>query len=210
MVSVATKNIPAFAARPDVYEYLLVANPDTAISSQVEAEKQSFYERYEAKVAVKTKPHITVANFLAIEDMEETIGRWMQRICGQQKSFPVQLNNYSGFPPHTVYLRVQNPQPFQSLVKQLKVIDSYIRSYGCPPARLIGNPHLTVARRLPEEVYTRAMFDYARRDFHGSFIVKELVLLRRKHQFDPCERINVFQFLPEISPLVNSTQLSAF
>ena len=43
---------------------------------------------YKQKIAVKTKPHITIANFLAKESMEETLIRWIHRICSQHKSFP--------------------------------------------------------------------------------------------------------------------------
>lgn len=179
--------------KPGIYEYLLVANPGPDINPQLMAEKERFYNIYKEKIAVKTLPHITVANFMAMEQMEETIGRWMQRICGMQESFLVTLNNYSGFPPHTIYLRVQHPQPFQQLANQLRVIDNYVRGYGMPAARLIKNPHLTLARRLPEEVYAKAISEYSRREFHGSFKVTELVLLKRRHQFDKCEKINVFR-----------------
>ena len=199
-----------FVMKAGTYEYLLVANPDTEMGSRVMAEKQSFYDRYKEKIAVRTQPHITVANFLADEDMEDTIARWIQRICSQQQSFQVVLNNFSGFPSHAVFVRVQNPAPFQSLAKHLKVIDSYVRTNGFPPAKLISNPHLTVARRLPEDVYTKAMFDYAQREFHGSFVVRELVLLKRKHQFETCEKINVFRFLPDVLPPSYSTQLHIF
>jgi 2'-5' RNA ligase len=147
---------------------------------------------------------------LADEDMEETIARWMQRICGQQQSFQVVLNNFSGSPSDAVFVRVQNPGPFQNLAKHLHVIDSYVRSNGFPPARLISSPHLTVARRLPEDVYTKAMFDYAHREFHGSFVVRELVLLKRKHQLESGERINVFRFLPDVLPVSYSTQPNIF
>jgi 2'-5' RNA ligase len=199
-----------FVMKPGTYEYLLVANPDTEMGSRMMAEKQSFYDRYNEKTAIRTQPYITVANFLADEDMEDTIARWIQRICGQQQSFQVVLNNFSGFPSHAVFVRVQNPGPFQSLAKQLKVIDSYVRTNGFPPAKLISNPHLTLARRLPEDVYTKAMFDYSQKEFHGSFVVRELVLLKRKHQFDQCEKINVFRFLPDVLPPSFTTQLNIF
>lgn len=193
LAPVAQSNTLTVSARPGMYEYLLVANPGDEINGQLIAEKESFYERYNEKIAVKTKPHITVANFMAMEQMEETIGRWLQRICGMQESFDVTLNNYSGFPPHTIFLRVQHPQPFQQLASQLRVIDQYVREYGMPAAKLVRNPHLTIARRLPEDVYTKAMFDYSRRDFFGTFKVTELILLKRRHQFDSCEKINVFR-----------------
>jgi hypothetical protein len=108
----------------------------------------------------------------------------------------VTLNNYSGFPPHTIYLRVQDPRPFRELAEQLATIDDFIRSSGWPPAELISNPYLSIAGSLTEQVYSRAMPDYSRKDFHDSFGVSELVLLKREHAFDACRTVNIFHFAP--------------
>jgi 2'-5' RNA ligase len=184
------------ASEHEFYEYLLVAHPDPDVNEKVMAEKQLFYDEYKEKVAVKTKPHITVANFLAREEMEDTIIRWVQRICSNQQSFTVTLNNYSGFPPHTIYLRVQNAKPFQQLAKQLNVVNSYVNSCSCPPMKLISNPHVSIAGRLSEEVYFKALIQYAHKSFHESFVVNELLLLRRKNTYDTCKPINVFGLSP--------------
>jgi 2'-5' RNA ligase len=148
-------------------------------------------------VAIKTKPHITVANFLAKEEMEETVLRWMHRIISSTKIFPVALNNYSGFPnAHTIYLRVQDHGPFKQLAAALKVIDELVKSNGLPKAHLVANPHMTIAKRLEGSVYEKAMMDYSKKDFHAAFEVKELVLLKRTHQFDKCTQVSVFRLQP--------------
>lgn len=195
--TVALKNFQGMS------EYLLVVHPDDEVYHKVSVEKQIFSRLYGQKIAAKTRPHITLANFMAREEMEETLIRWIQRVSSQQKSFPVALNNYSGFPEHTIYLRVQDHLPFKQLATQLKVIDSYIRSNGCPPVNLSYHPHLTIARRLPESVYEKALVDYSHKTFCESFTVRELVLLRRAHQFDSCKVINIFRLLPGESSLFN-------
>lgn len=188
---------------PGMNEYLLVVHPDDEVYHKVSAEKQIFCRLYKQKVAVKTKPHITLANFMAREEMEETLIRWIRRVSIQQKSFPVTLNNFSGFPGHTIYLRVQDHQPFKQLATQLKVIDSYVKSNGCPIVKYSYHPHLSIARRLPENVYERALIDYSQKTFCESFMVHELVLLRRAHQFDSCKVINIFRLLPAENNLFN-------
>ena len=115
------------------YEYSLVAYPGKEVEEKVIAEKQAFYEEFKEKTAIKTQPHITIANFLVKEAMEDTIIRWMQKIFVNQRSFTVTLNNYSGFPPHTIYLRVQNPAPFQQLAKEFKST-KYIYQFMFVPA----------------------------------------------------------------------------
>lgn len=129
--------------------------------------------------------------------MEDTLIRWVQRICNSYKCFELTLNNYSGFPPHTIYLRVQDPHPFRQLMQQLRSIDEFIRSSGCPPANLITRPFLSIAGGLTEQVYNQAMPDYSRRTFHDSFRVDELVLLKRTHSFDACKTVNIFRLQPE-------------
>jgi 2'-5' RNA ligase len=145
----------------------------------------------------RNKPHITLAAFQAGEETEDTIIRWIQRICHQHKSFDIALNNYSGIPPHTIYLRVQDPQPLRELMQQLRAIDEFIRSSGWPPVNLTGRPYLSIAGGLTEKVYNKAMPDYSRKTFHGVFRVDELVLLKRRHSFDPCKTVNIFRLSPE-------------
>jgi 2'-5' RNA ligase len=180
-----------------IKEYLLVVNPEENIWRQVMEEKTNFFNSYRTAVAIKTKPHITIASFLAKEEMEETVLRWIHRIVSAKKIFTVALNNYSGFPnANTIYLRVQDHLPFKQLAKELKVIDELVKSNGLPKAHLISNPHMTIARRLEGPVYEKAMMEYSRKEFHAEFQVKELVLLKRTHQFDQCNHVSVFRFQP--------------
>ncbi|MEO5684174.1 MAG: 2'-5' RNA ligase family protein [Chitinophagaceae bacterium] len=187
----------------NLFEYLLAAHPDSGVYNKVREEQQQFSFAYDGQVTAKAKPHIAVASFLASEAMEPTIVKWMQRICGAQQSFTVTLNNYSGFPPHTIYLRVQNPLPFQQLAKQLRTVDEFIRASACPPARLITKPYLSIAHKLDEDVYNKAMADYSQKTFHESFMLDELLLLRRQHSFDACKTIQVFRLRPAEDNLIS-------
>jgi 2'-5' RNA ligase len=178
-------------------EYLLVIYPGADLRDKLLDEQQQFSNDYGLPPAVRNKPHITVAVFQAGEMVEETLIRWIQRICSRQQSFEIMLNNYSGFPPHTIYLRVQDPLPFRQLMEQLQAIDDFIRSSGCPPVNLINRPYLSIAGGLTEQVYNKAMPDYSRRSFHESFRVDELILLKRDHPFDPCRTVNIFHLLTD-------------
>jgi 2'-5' RNA ligase len=180
-----------------IKEYLLVVNPEQDVWQQVMDEKTSFFNEYREVDALHGKPHITLANFLAKEEMEETLLRWMHRIISTKKAFTVSLNNYGGFPnANTIYLRVQDHQPFKQLAKELKVIDQLVKDNGLPKAHLISTPHMTIAKRIDPFVYEKAMLDYSQKEFHAEFTVNELVLLKRNHQFDKCKQVNVFRLLP--------------
>jgi len=193
MEMLVKNSIPATPLFSNLYEYLLVVHPNEHVHQQVLEEKKSFFNAYKEKSTFKTNSHIIVSKFWAKETMEETMIRWMQRIIGTQQSFSVSLNNYGGFPPHTVYLRVQDHQPFQQLANSLRVVDQYVQSNDCPPMQLVRNPHVSVAKKLPENVYEKAILDYAPKSFHASFEVTQLVLLRRKQQLDTCKQIGLFR-----------------
>lgn len=197
-----TKNYPHDSSQ-GCYEYLLVINPGKEVNEKLIAEKQMFYDDYKEKATINTKPHITVASFLAKEGMENTIIRWMQRICSKQQSFAVTLNNYGGFPPDTIYLRIQNEAPFLRLAKELSVVNAYINSSSCPPMLLTPRPHVSIANNLSEEIFFKALTKYAHKSFHESFLVNELLLLKRKDGYDVCKPIIVFALQPLVEELTN-------
>lgn len=179
---------------PKFFEYLLVIHPCREIFDQIKAEKENFSTAYNVSIARKTLPHITVANFLAKEDMEETLIRWMYKIISHYKSFDVMLNNFSGFPSSkTVFARIQNHEPFRQLAASLKKLNEYINDNGFPSAKLINHPHITIARSLQQNVYEKAIMDYSRKTFNASFMVHELVLLKRQSQYDKCKQLSVFK-----------------
>lgn len=175
-------------------EYSLVIYPDAIVYEKIMAEKQRFFMNYGIESVVKSFPYIMVAGFYAGEGMEETLIRWIQRICSQHNSFEIALNNYNGFPQHSIYLRIQDPQPLKQLATQLKALDSHVHA-------MIGNvferiPHVVLANELPELVYQKTMPVYSRKTFHARFMASELVLLGRDHPFAASKTITVFRFLP--------------
>jgi len=180
-----------------LFEYLLIVSPDKAVYEKVMEEKQWFFKSYQQQVAIKTKPHITVSNFLAWENIETELIRRLQHIIREQRSFHVTLNNFSGFPSHTVFIRIQDPAPFNRLALRLKAIAPYIKGSDFPPARFMQYPNMSIARHLPAAVYEKAIKDYSKKDFNASFDVTELLLLRRQHQFDKCKEAGVFPLQPD-------------
>ncbi len=183
-------------AEKGYFRYLLVAHPDKDVNEKVMAEKQFFYDEYKEKAGIEIKPHIIIASFLAKEGTENTVIRWMQRICSNRESFPVTLNNYGGFPPDTIYLRIQNETPFRQLAQELSVVNAYVSSGACPPMLTIPRPHVSIAGKLREDVFFKALTQYAHKSFHESFLVNELLLLKSKDEYDTCKPVIVFALKP--------------
>lgn len=178
-------------------EYSLVVQPGREIEDRLMCEKELLQQLVKQKPVADTSMHIKIAEFHAREDMESTILRYMQRIFSNKHAFHLSLNNYGGFPPSNIYLRIQDIHLLQNLAKGLNVLDDYIISCACPRVRMFPNPHLSLARKLPEDVFEKALLQYAHKTFHETFSVHELVLLRRSHKYEPFKRVNVFKLLPE-------------
>lgn len=186
-------------AAAEMYEYLLVVNPGAQAQAQLVEEKQQFYKLYKDDEAINTQPCLTVASFYAKETMEETLIRYMHRIFSMHTGFNVMLNNYSGFPPSELFIRVQQHEPFKQLAEGLRAIDHYVRSNGYPAATLVTKPHVTLAGHLPETIYNKVMLDYSQRIFNTSFMVTELVLLKRTSRFEACRQVNIFKLMPAVN-----------
>ena len=184
------------------YEYKLVARPGKQVKEKVTAQREYFHKEYNAKRDITSNSDITVANFIAKEEMENTVIRWIQRICRRHTSFMVSLNNYGGFPPHTIYLRIQDERPLLQLGKELSVVNAYVTSCACPPMITLPRPHLDIAENLSEGIFSRALPYYARQSFHESFMVNELLLIKRRDEFDIGKTIIVFALLPARGELV--------
>lgn len=183
-----------FAVEDD-YEYLLVVRPTDEVCRQVADEMAAFYAVYRHKAALQNPPHITVTRFFARQAMEETILRYMHRITSVQPGFMVMLNNYSSNPGNNIFIRVQQHEPFKQLYDALEPVNQYIQRHGYPAATRVAKPHLDVAKKLQHSVYYKAIFDYSQKTFNASFMVNQLVLLKRRSHFDAFTQVNVFKLV---------------
>jgi hypothetical protein len=179
----------------EVYEYLLVVQPEAAVRAQVMEEKYFFNGQYRPGAKDSSPPDIAIASFTAKEAMEEIMIRWFRRIIGRQPGFTVTLNNYSGIPPHAVYLRVQEQEPFRQLAGSMGVISEFLADNNCPPLQLHQRPHIPLASGLSPAVYEKAMPYYSQRSFHAAFAVQQLVLIK-KYGDGTCRQVQAFGLQP--------------
>src|SRR5215218_7055238 len=174
-----------------VWEHLLVVDPSLDVTEKINEEKKKFTSAYQDKAAIIGKAHITIAAFWATDEMKPTLIRWIQNICNVHSRFPVLLRNFGGFVPQTIYVKVQNPEPFKQLGKSMKALDHFIRANECPPLKLTTTPHLIIARRMLEETYFKVLPSYLEEPFQQSFIATDLTLIKRATSSGRCETVHV-------------------
>lgn len=158
--------------------YALLVLPEGFTYEKIAEESTSFRFHYGSSNPM-LRPHVLIAGFRAREDMEETLTRWIQNICGLHSRFTVTLNNFSGFPPEHIYIRIQDPAPLQRLGNGLRMLNGFLESNNCPPLDVPQKPCMNFIQELPAYQYDSAIAEYAQKIFHGTFMVEKIFLWKR-------------------------------
>jgi len=183
-------------------EYIILVNPDENVYEKVMCEKENFHDKFAADIAIKTLPHITLANILAKAQIENLLCDCLESICKLQHSFTVALKNFGGFRPHTIYINILRSGPFNQLINNMRVLDRILGQNGCPPLHLATKLHMTIARNLEEWIYNKAIIEYIERSFSEIFTLIKLTLLKRNSRYKKWEKVGDF-FLPTERTLFN-------
>lgn len=178
--TVTTVTIPGYR----IYEYLLVLNPHEELRNRIMKVKQEFYEAYTAPTVPKAfgsgKPHVTLANFLQYEMMEERLINRLKAIAMGYHPIKVELKDYGSFPSHTIYINITSKVPIQNLIKEIRHESQRLMKLNDDnKPHFIMEPHLTIARRLQPWQYEKGWLEYSHRHFTGRFIADAMLLLKR-------------------------------
>ena len=172
-----------------------MAYPNMETELLIRAEQQYIQRKYRTAIPVQPTG-IIVAEFMAREDMEATLIRWMHRIISTQSGFMVNIYGFGALSSKQLYLRVKEQQPFQQLAGAMQVVDQYIRSYDCPPVKKFAHPCLPLTEVVPDEEFEKVVDEYAERKLNFSFEIKELMLIRDRQEKETGKQINLFRLQP--------------
>lgn len=176
-------------------EYLLILNPHEDLRNKIMKIKKEFYEKYKAPAALYSKPHLTLANFVQFEMMEERLVNRLKTIAMGYHPFKVELKDYGSFPSHTIFINVESKQQVQNLVKELRPAQRLMTLNKENKAHFINDPHLTVARKLLPWQYEQGWLDYSHRNFTGRFIADSMLLIKRRLGDKNYQIVQRFEFM---------------
>ena len=173
--TITTSTIPGYR----VHEYLLVLNPHEELRNKIMKVKQEFYDVYKASTA-GGKPHITLANFLQYEMMEERLVHRLKMIAMGFHPIKIELRDYGSFPSHTIYMNVVSKLPIQSLVKEIRSeAQRLMKLNDDNKPHFMLEPSITIARKLQPWQYEKGWLEYSHKHFTGRFIADGMLLLKR-------------------------------
>jgi len=162
-----------------VNEYLLVIRPHEELWNRILKAKEEFAEKFNAPIAKYTKPHITLANFVTWDMMEEKLVQRLEAIAMGFVPFKVELKDYGSFPSHTIYINVVSKVPVQNLVKQLKEAQRLMKLNNENKPHFIEEPYIAICRKLKPWQYEQSWLEYSHRHFTGRFITDSMLLIKR-------------------------------
>ena len=161
-------------------DYLLIIQPHEDLYNKIMAVKKSFAETYDCPTAMHSKPHITLLRFAQLEMLEKNIIPKLKNCIQAASPFSIALNGFGSFPTHTIYFNVETQNNIVALVKSLKPMQSLLKADKEHKPHFITEPHLIVARKLLLWQYEKAWLQYSNTPFSASFMVSNILLLKRK------------------------------
>jgi hypothetical protein len=177
-------------------DYSLVIFPEGDGGERVKQLAGKFHRNFREGLYPQEAPLIELAAFRAREAMEDTLIRWIQRVCHMQRRFQVQLNGFCEKHNGGLYLQVQDQRPFTKISGSLSVVDQYIQSCGSPPVEWMQAPQCRLTNSITTNEYDQTKNWFSTKPFQADFFVHSLVLLKQVSDSGSAELVNVFPLLP--------------
>ena len=173
-------------------EHLLFISPSQQVKDELMVFKKDFHNEYEHIQAIRSKPHITLINFGALNQEQELLIQKINEALSFHYSFDVELKNFAHFGTHTIYAALANPSSVVGLVKSLREKLYFLNKR----AFFSLHPHLTIAKGLSEDRFYPAMASFHKKQYSASFHVGSIVLMKRKDKFMKYEMVKEFELKP--------------
>ena len=176
-------------------EYLLILNPPQVLQTKIIEVKKDFYEKYRADNALWGKSHLTLANFVQFEMMEERLVNRLKTIGMGYTPFKVELKDFGSFPSHTIFINVDSKLQVKNLSRELRNAQKLMTLNKENKPHFFDDPHITITRRLLPWQYEKGWQDYSHRHFTGRFIADGMLLIKRRVGTKAYQIVQRFEFM---------------
>lgn len=178
--------------------YLVAILPPAGLRERIEEIRKEISLEYGVYSALKPPVHITLAApFKLKAAMEQQLIQKLKSAC-HFDPFVQKLEDFDGFPEHTVFIKALKNPGISTLYKNLKAaLKPYVEGSKNP-----FTPHLTIAYRDAKEAYPQIMEQYQNRRFREEFLADHFTLLKHDGK-----RWNIHS---EYHPVPSVTQLKMF
>ncbi len=184
-----------------INEYLLVIQPHEDLIEKIMSIKKNFSETYQCEQALHLKPQITLVKFSQYELAERPFVNRLRNIAVVKPSFRIILDDFGSLPSHTIYIKLQTTNQILELIKELKQVQSFIKPNAQTKPHFITEPMISIAHKLLPWQYEKGWLEYSNTHFNASFMVNELILLKRKEDSKGYRVVEKFPLLNQVKKL---------
>jgi len=171
--------------------YRLVICPEGQAAEKI----RQLPKQTDAIVTAGAMPCITLASFRGREAMEDTLIRWVQRVCRMHSRFQITLEAPRLHPAGGWRMPVTENEHLRGLAQKLSIVDDYIRSCRMGPVHWETN-HACREEAINQSGETNHWFLPQNDGPFAAFLAHSLVLTRQSYAGSPTEIVNLFAFLP--------------
>jgi 2'-5' RNA ligase len=176
-------------------KYFLAIVPSEPLLSDIQNIKQSVFDNYKSKGALRSPGHITLHMPFSFDESKEN--KLIECLSEFQfkTTFPISLNNYDCFEPRVIFINVQEQTELFDFQKQLvSHIKRHLNIFNQSDDMRGFHPHITIAfRDLKKPTFYKAWEEYKSKTFSADFICNSFSLL--KHQNDEWIVLRKFEFI---------------
>jgi len=190
-----------------ISEYLLIIQPSEDVTSKILNIKTAFAETYQCPKALQLKPQLTLIQFSQYDMAEPRFFQRIKALTSSQLSFKIDIDGFGSHSSHTIFLEIQTKNNLFSLIKELKQLQANLKLDSANKPHFISDPNITIANKLQSSQYEKAWLEYSNTPFQASFLVNELLFLKRGEGKKGFKVIGIFPMMNEVSKL---TQASLF
>ncbi len=184
-----------------ISEYLLVIQPNEDLCEKIMVLKKQFSEAYQCPQALYLKPQITLIKFSQYELAESRFVNRLRNIATVNSSFKITLNDFGSLPSHTIYVNIQTTNYLTELSKELKQVQAYIKPDAQHKPHFITEHIISIAHKLLPWQYEKGWLEYSNTHFNASFMVNEILLLKRPEGSNGYKIMERFPLLNQVKKL---------
>ena len=182
-------------------EYLLVIQPNEDLCERIMTMKNHFASNYQCPQAMHIKPQITLIKFSHYDMAESRFVNRFRNIANANPPFKITLNDFGSFPSHTIYVNIQTTNQLSELTKELKQVQAFIKPDAQHKPHFITDHFISIAQKLLPWQYEKGWLEYSNTHFNSSFMVNEMLLLKRREGTNSFKVMERFPLLNQIKKL---------
>ena len=165
-------------------KYFIAIVPPEPLLSEIQTIKQSIFDNYRSKGALRSPGHITLHMPFSFEESKED-----KLIVGLQSfqfnsSFNISLKNFDCFEPRVVFINVEKEIELINLQKELvQHVKKQLNLFNQSDDMRGFHPHITVAfRDLKKQNFYKVWDDFQNKSYNTSFVCNSFCLLKQDEQ----------------------------